>query len=439
MNSKIETFYFLCSPSIGIVDNWLPVIKELKDRRNDFKFIIVVPKAGTVEQFTPINPIVKISNSYFDEIIFKTHAGNWLRKKSINFAFEYNSNRTPYLISSRVDNWIKKVPLISKLVALSKSKISNKEKTEFKKDIFEGFNCSNKDYLLYDVQEHFKNYNFNILQKFKNSKSFSLNHGIHISTNSTRQTSILSQSFRSLTVYIFSDQERPYYNKTFSLKEEQLINFGIARHNKDWIEQVSRNCQVESNWEDFVFIISRPASDYLPTDRKEKYLRDIKKFLIEERNFKVIVKRHPKEKDEGLFEKVFGQNNKGKTWDESSAHPFNLGQRCKFAITFFSGVSLDMTYLNKPVIEYLNLDGLSRYDTAEALRDKNNHVVFSYRHFNLVLGASTTEQLHEQITKVLYHAYVTQRTLKEKYDFYFQGSTMSIKRIVDDILTKTEE
>lgn len=436
MNSSKETFYFLCSPSIGIIDNWLPVIKELKTKKNDLNFTIIIPKAGTVEQLTPDNPIIKISKIYFDEIIFKTHAGNWVKSDSFDFAFKYNTNTTATFISPRIDNKLRRLPLLSKLLSYSISTKLKKEKIALEKILLEGFNSTNQDYLLYDIQEHLKDYNSEIVDSFQNSKLFSISHGSHINAGPTKPRSISNRSKEQLYVYILSNEERGFYKQTFALTDDKLISTGFPRHNKDWIKQISESSEVESHWEDFVFIISRPASDYLPKHRKEKYLRDIKKLLIDERNLKVIAKRHPKEKDEGLFEKVFGINSKGKTWDESNDHPFILGQKCKFAISFFSGVALDMTYLNKPTIEYLNLDGINNYDSTDALRDDEGHAVLSYRYFKLVLGASNEKQFLNHINDIMDSEGHVLEKLQTRYNDCFSTSFSPLKLIAEDIINK---
>ena len=40
---------FICAPGIGILENWLPVLYELRNLRPDMEFVCIVPKAGTAE------------------------------------------------------------------------------------------------------------------------------------------------------------------------------------------------------------------------------------------------------------------------------------------------------------------------------------------------------------------------------------------------------
>ena len=102
---------------------------------------------------------------------------------------------------------------------------------------------------------------------------------------------------------------------SFAIQESGLKVVGIPRHDKTWIEYLSSKVNETLDWDGFIFLISRPASPYLPLSRKEKALIDMKRLFIDEMGMKIIVKRHPKEPDEGLFEKVFGMENIGKPGD----------------------------------------------------------------------------------------------------------------------------
>ena len=66
MNKKLplkDTIYFLCSPSLGILDNWLPIIWSLKAKREDLKFVIVFPRSNAIDQIQLSNTITTYSNA----------------------------------------------------------------------------------------------------------------------------------------------------------------------------------------------------------------------------------------------------------------------------------------------------------------------------------------------------------------------------------------
>ena len=70
--------YLLCSPSLGILDNWLSVIWSLKEKRDDLKFIIIFPVADFIDQIHLSNVLLILAAKIFDSVVFKSHAGHWL-------------------------------------------------------------------------------------------------------------------------------------------------------------------------------------------------------------------------------------------------------------------------------------------------------------------------------------------------------------------------
>ena len=436
MNCK-KTIYFLCTPSLGIADNWLPAINRLKEKKHNFKFSIIIPKSNSINQFDPSDTIVKILNELFDSIIFKTKYGNWIEVESFELLRSLDKRVSNINYINRVFNKLRKFPFVSiiekKLINIKQQK----ERKQLSDNLISQFNFDlNNSALLFDVQETKKNYNLELIKAFKGCIKFSINHGININTDPILKRILDKRNQNELSVYMFSNSEKEFYKESFGLNDNELVDTGIARHNKKWIDFVCSYSHLETDWTDFVFLISRPASPYLPRERKIQYLKDIKKYLIDQKGLKVIVKRHPKENDEGLFELVFGQENKGISWDISTAHPFKLGKLCKFAISFYSGVPMDMIYIGKPVIEYLNLDKINQYDNQFSNRDKNGHVVFSYRYLELVLGASTTEQFQEHVDAIITDPDKELQKLRTKYNYYFTKSFSPIDFITNDILSK---
>ena len=106
-----------------------------------------------------------------------------------------------------------------------------------------------------------------------------------------------------------------------------------------------------------IFLISRPISNYLPFERKKKFLEMVKK-ASEKFNFKIIIKLHLKEKHSDIFADVFGKHNYNKNWEFSEKHPFVIGSKCLFAVSFYSSVAVDLINIGVPCIELLDLKKL---------------------------------------------------------------------------------
>ena len=75
---KKNVVYFLCSPSLGILDNWLPVIWQLKEKRGDLKFIIIFPRSNFIDRINLSNILLILSEKIFDSVVFKSDGGDWL-------------------------------------------------------------------------------------------------------------------------------------------------------------------------------------------------------------------------------------------------------------------------------------------------------------------------------------------------------------------------
>ena len=60
---------FICSPSLGLLDNWIPVLNKLKKQK--FKIDIFFPKITTVEQFNTSNFLSKEAFKTFNNVIYQ--------------------------------------------------------------------------------------------------------------------------------------------------------------------------------------------------------------------------------------------------------------------------------------------------------------------------------------------------------------------------------
>ena len=247
-----------------------------------------------------------------------------------------------------------------------------------------------------------------------------------------------------VTVYTMSNLEVSGYKKCFGILDENLVHSGIPRHDSDWIEFIcNQSTPVKDDiFDSFVLIIGRPASPYNTPERKKKALRDIYDVVCIKHKLKLVVKMHPKESDQGIdyriYNEVFGVENYGKNWTYSGMHPFVLGRKSIFSITFFSGVAIDMLAINKPTIEYLNLEGLNLYDNSDSLRDEFGNPVFQYRYAKLVLGASSRLELERHVESILNQYEMTVSPLRSMYEKYFMPFDGASKMVANDIYKRID-
>ncbi len=434
MNNETR-IYFLCAPGLGILDNWLPVIHEIKQVSPLIKFTFVASKPSILTQGDDEDLTLKLANGIFDQVIFRSYGGFWLRSNSIYAARKKNSPSALKKFFIKITEKLGENS-VSKLILMFLGLVEKMKNPDHQK-VFPNIEEKNVT-LLYDVVEEVKKYNAEVLERFNHVIKYSLCHGINvISGPPVDKMKSFPRKTDDVRAFLFSSEELAYYKNKFGLKSEALKVVGIPRHQEAWISYLLSQVQEHIDWSDFVFIISRPISEYLPYERKERVLLEIKNYLIEELKLKVVVKRHPKEKIDGLFEKVFGTENLGKTWQLSHLHPFALAQKSKFAISFYSGVPVDMIRLKVPVIEYLDLRGLKEYDHQDSLRDENAHPVFSYRFLDLVLGASNLEQLKYWANKIQNDRAAVLQKLQKRYDELFKQDldtgSFAAKEIIHDV------
>jgi len=402
--------YFLCSPSVGILDNWLSVIWRLKEKREDLNFIIIFPKLNFGDQIQLSNILFILADKIFDCVVFRSHAGNWLYADTIAQARAINQLTGLEWFIVRAMNKLKKwhvVRWVNNLIQYGYNKLS---KLRDKKYLYDWkFDENHSTCMLFDVSEESKPYNASLMKNFKETPKFSICHGIDIHNGGVLKFSkkILDDGYRKdIQAYLFSSKEIPLYEHRYAIHKSFIKVVGVPRHSPDWMDFMLSNIVKKTNdlSSDFIFIISRPGNTiYHSYKRKKKALKDIKRIAWIDLKKKIVVKLHPKERKEGLYEEVFGTDTYGDKWVYSDLPPFVLGKECSFAVCFYSGVACDMIALGVPTIEYLDLRGIPECDNSESLRDKHGHPVSSYRYLNLVLGASDYEQMRAHALEIMHN------------------------------------
>ena len=439
-----KTVFFLCSPSIGILDNWLPVIWRLKEKRKDLKFVIVFPKANATDQINLSNVLIILSAKIFDAVVYKSNTGHWLCSNTFSQLKEKEKSIKIELFILKVIRKIEKWQVTKTLGVIIQYAYKKLYKYMHRKELFDWKNIEKHAMcILYDVYEELKIYNVELMDSFKEIPKFSIQHGINIDNGGIiegTKKALCCSSRKDIKAYLFSPKEYLLYEHKYTISKKFTKVVGVPRHAPDWMELVQLNTFEQSNktnslTNNFIFLISRPGNtDYHPYERKRKALEDIKQLAWNVLKKKIVVKIHPKERTEGLYEKVFGVESYGDKWIYSDLHPFVLGKASTFAISFYSGVPIDMIALGVPTIEYLDLRGIPEYDNNKSLRDKIGNPVFSYRYLDLVLGVSDYDQMKICAMEIINNRKDVLARLKEKYNEFFPKIENINDKIAQDIL-----
>lgn len=438
MNSlKKDTFLFICSPSLGIIDSWLPILHKINEIDKNSEIICVFPNTRTVKEIDPHKTLMRLANNLFSKVVFRSSGNHWVMVNNFEEAIDMESRTA---LERFLKNSAKRFPsnklflLPRKLCYLALQVITSQK--ERGKQFNWNENSKNIKAILFDVYVEKKKAVSKILKYFDDVPKYSLSHGLkvkNINKWSDQKTSLKE----NVIAYIHSEHEKEFFRDRFGVPEENQRVVGVPRHQPEWIRYLIENEQTnpELPEKDFIFIISRPhTTDYHPRERMQKALQHIKKLAWEDLNKKLVVKLHPKETVTGIYEEVFGKENYGEKWFYSDLHPFVLGNQCIFAIAFYSGVVIDMIAMDVPTIELLDLRELPNYDKEEALRDENGDPVFEYRYNHLTLGANDYNDLKIQAMRILNDREGVMEKLNKSYLEHYRGKENVNLLIAEQIL-----
>ena len=294
---------------------------------------------------------------------------------------------------------------------------------------------------IFDISEIDKPYFDFVLPLFHNSDLIAVTHGVTLSEGFERSSKaampwMSDSNPGKLVVCAESAGDVENYVKSFGVDEADVMVTGILKHNADWMAAIGARISSETYrrkaW--CVLLISRPGgSSYLPHIRKRQYLEEVKQFT-EVHGLKLLIKLHPKETREKVFRSVLGQSAEGNTWAFSEQHVFELDENILFAVSFSSGVSLDLLQLNIPTIERLDLRGLEEWDTPDATRNTKGQPIFGYVAKGLVIGATTAVEFRKWAEKLLLDPNTEVTQLHRAYARSFHSPPLHPSKIVAKLM-----
>ena len=442
-----------CSPGFGLVDVWLPVIKKLKEKDN-IKIDFVFPEPSSIRLEDKNSTLFNLAEQFVDDVIYRSYSGQWFIAPTLieaRNALKYSKfDEKMATLSVRLTKGKMSKYFVLKLIGkyvLIISKHFIRIKDDFgKRPQYDFSLLSSVNGILCDIVKEDKFVNKELKSELKNIQKFSMLHGmgaLWVDPCLNCKRSITKRS--DVTVYSMSYMEEHGYQKCFGILGKNIVHAGIPRHDNDWVEFIcsqSYSNKASKLLDPFIFVIGRPASSYNTVERKKKALKDIYDIICIRYKLKLVVKSHPKESLDGIdgdiYTEALGLENYGKTWMYSDTHPFILGKKAIFSISFYSGIVLDMLAINKPTIEYLNLSDLPSYDNSDSLRDGDGEPVFQYRYTNLVLGASSKLELEQHVESILNRYEATVLLLRSRYDNFFKTFDGASEMVANDIYKKIQ-
>lgn len=446
MNRPIPHHAILvCAPNIGVLDNWLPVVSELRQRAPELRITLVYPAPDLYMQ-AGTNPVLaSLADALCDRILVRLGPASWVSIDRHSSLMSALSKWRPAgffsRLAVRLSNSSRLAPLGSRAASIAARFAARCEGVD-RIDWPDG--VGRPDSLLYDICETAKPYFGSLIEPFLEVSGFSVTHGFTVPSENQAgrgAPASISAGLRKhmdarLTAYAQSTKQSPLYQSRYQVGANSLVHAGISRHSEDWVGQLQGvyNDLPEAFSEQFVFVISRPCNRLLPVERKTRIITELRELCNERSGLRIVIKEHPKERREKIYERILGQSNYGKTWIYSQNHPLDLGQRCCFGLSFYSGIAVDLIWMGVPAIEYLDLRGINDYDHPGAPRDAHGNPVTEYRNWNLVRGVQTGEELREAVDELEADPKQFVRPHQDAYRALYGEVGAPAERIAEDML-----
>ncbi len=436
--------FVIVSPSLAFLDQAAPLAFQFKTERPNEPIHFVFPKPKTTRQLTSEWLPIKIAENIGSRFHFPITDRVWISATSMSqtrrlsklfdfliSAIQRFGDLSPAFLLSVIDRLLL---LILSLVRI-RATIG-----------FSGYS-SEFDWSIIDIYVIEKSYFADVAKVVTDSNILAIRHGLnpyegHKLEDSNSASLLKNRNGLKLVVCAYSAQEVPLFRESLDIEESDVLVTGIPRHHPEWIDHISREIAqtTESERKVAVLLVSAPAGPsgtFLSQDRKSKYIHTVREFALKN-DLKILVKRHPKELEEKVYERVLKKRDRGTLWDFTEAHALENQPTVLFAVSFFSSVCLDLLQLSIPTLEILGLLKLSDWDgpdkkiaSREYLGDQTLDV---YRRYGLALSATSEPEFLSAAKLIMKRRKATTERLRKNYASTYLYPPLSPAAVVAHIL-----
>jgi len=411
----MNKYFAICSPSLGFLDNLLPILYDLKVRDSDCNITLIIPRAFDTDQLRKNNQFLEVSSDIFDRVLFRKHSGKWESESSLKSLSKRKKSSvlTHYLYG--LYRKIKRISLFSNFLSTSEFDAASNLKKIVSVD--------DDTFLFYDIRFENRVGIKEFIDIFNNNLKISINHGTGIFLDNAKSKKNSLKDRKDVLVLAVSKKEvKPYIN-SFNISQKNIFLSGIPRHDLEWIKKMKNSSMFSNPFMNrkYVLIVSRRLKGNFKD--KIRVLKQIRDYLILEKGIPILIKLHPTERSFALdYKLVFGVNNYGKNWKIVDSHAFHISQNCKFVISFYSGLCLDMLIDDIPTIEYMPIRN----------EIKNPASTNVFRYYGLVCVAYDLIDFKQTIDKILDDKFLSEKYLNnyKKLYFYPVGNELVSNRIL---------
>ncbi len=445
----MTTVAVVCSPNMGIVDSWLPVVAAVRDQHPDWRVVAVVPR-GWGTGIRPESVALRALEPLVDAVHIEVVPGSYRAVEDFAAAKRLQDRFTDLALNAlRYDEGLLRrcpAPFAGALRALAPARrvvrVASTVMIGGRRSRLRSLRGS--VLVLFDMVVRGRTGVDSLLRRLGDPPTFSLSHGLGYGEGPPRKD--LYSGLPATMAYAYSELHRRELIAGHGLPPARVRATGVPRHDPDapQPEIGPAGEQLGDEWDGGVLLISRPATsdgarpsgptDWLPAGRKAEQLRAIHRVVCEERGFRLIVTMHPKERDDRAVRDGLPAEERDRTWTVTETHPLALAERLRFAISFSSGVAVDLLSAGVPTVELQDVRGASAFDGPDAVRDAEGRILRTgTRRNGLVLAADDEDDLRSQVGRILTDRDEVLTILGDAYRARYADPRGAVASIVRDI------
>ncbi len=363
----MKRFLFVLSPSLALYNQWRNLLIEIISYGYSVDIFLLKPNTYKnllsslyiFDKDLGINKFFVITNPLIPFLIKK------LTLEEVKMLLENKSFRFQLKIRILISRIVNKINfnLLACFFADFIRYISTLR--IFGKFSFLIFDQRNYDAIFYDVFEERKYYIFPFLSYFYNFKRISLSHGgginwVHLHQFRKHQIWI---NFKKLLILDYTGINKSFFEWNLSKKNFNYKVIGIPKHElekniliknknkikKNLIEELNLDNKVK-----FFTLASRPDdNNWCNSLDRKKYLKTIGEFLLDNSDWHLLIKSHPKESSSSkkLWSKDLGISHLSSSFSISSISILELASISEFGFCFVSDCCIDFSFFGKPMYE----------------------------------------------------------------------------------------
>lgn len=420
---------FLDSPGIGCIDIWLPFAWHLKTISSKYLLTLQICNLNSISTWDEKSKFFKYSAEIFNNVCIDI---NGTEKGTYAFDDLMSAKRAttvPYYTQIALELFEKSITTLlffmpNKLINRVRNIVSIKPKLNLvlkkvRKDgeFFE--NCQ-YDIIFCDLTACYKPHFFNFLYHQNSAIIVSMLHGsgpcwldpsfpYNEAINVGNQKIIVCHNSKEAQSYKLWDPMAT------------IIVSGTIKHDPRWITYI---CSNRSSNQEFVLLIDRPESKFLARHQKKAFLQHLIG-LCKRNNLQLAVKGHPKQ-IKSLFDITFWSlgilDFARKRWRYTNDYPLSLIKSSKMVVCFYSGLSVDAAFFDRPSLELLNPGGLG-YITNFQVDDRYEMM---YSAANLIINCQNLEELEFEFNRIKENKYKNSSNSIHAYNSLYEDPTNAL-------------